>query len=1013
MPFWSSDRDPFAAVIVLRDVGRALSGLVEGGLVKEQTLFLENLKNTLEAVNKAMKEGLFPHDLQENITAIRKSLLDAEVEMVSSMGLNEDEVKNEDMKSVTSRFYMKITYYERFSKNIMKLREEVAMPLSGLHSGVTTMVPQNPSRSWETIKRSTAESTRYTEKILVHQIREWLRPAFHVQDIYQVRTDKIHSSNCDWFFSKKEYVDWSTKSMWKGTRILWISGIYGARRTQITARVIERLREDERTVACFTSRGTLSRGDIRSVVATLCWELLNQFPEDVRLLTEVFNRGCEPTETNIGDCLQRMCQKRHATIILDGLDEYLFGEKEAELCRLLVSLNSVCSVMVFSRKPTRIISSLKSEGASPLTINCEADFRKEIEETPARYTAKLRSSDEKTGQGVNPKMRAYEKNEEQAIYFPSSREDQSRVYAMLRDRASRTRLPAHVARQIIDQAGYWVKSTFETNAGEAKGDIPYLLSDPIDGASRFPVRKIITTCSHDQVWKEYPDKHGTYKGSDAYFDFIVLKYDGTASEVRFDLKDVNWVYNQLETLPVFHWLSNIRPGDRIGIAPKAIAPGWINCVEMVRIEIFTTFLLEENGRFKQGDIRLLGQSKNLGYVNYPRKLLLGPGLILSVPLIVSVLEKCIPPSRASSTAGDIVVFTLASVSVLAFLRLEGYAISPAVGRVKMILTNSIEMIQKLLRPGVRPGFRRLEWTCTCGESLYSDFEEKNPGSLDQLAARLKQHSGQSSQRGAPASTSQPKKAHTRQGTTVGYNMPGGSSSSSSNGQNSLANSVAGSSGLRTVQPPRLTALQLCIETGKYKLEMSELAHPNRAVTDGEIFAMIREQYERTRHSILPKWARFKKPNKAIFIQFFLGTKRIVSLVDGTLETPSFPPESEVRHNYDYNPCPMKVRPMDSRVFFHHFYAPKTEHPDVFWSERLPWKVGPALEPKDVGWGIHLEESPDRPLFAALMCLLLLLSGAVAGIYAWLMKDNATGVAIGAWLTAVQTLGITAVFFWWS
>ena len=110
---------------------------------------------------------------------------------------------------------------------------------------------------------------------------------------------------------------------------------------------------------------------------------------------------------------------------------------------------------------------------------------------------------------------------------------------------------------------------------------------------------------------------------------------------------------------------------------------------------------------------------------------------------------------------------------------------------------------------------------------------------------------------------------------------------------------------------------------------------------------------------------------------------------------------------------MKVRPMDSRVFFHHFYAPKTEHPDVFWSERLPWKVGPALEPKDVGWGIHLEESPDRPLFAALMCLLLLLSGAVAGIYAWLMKDNATGVAIGAWLTAVQTLGITAVFFWWS
>jgi hypothetical protein len=729
MPFWSSDRDPVAAVIVLRDVGGALSGLVEGGLVKEQTFFLENLKNTLEAVNKAMKEGLFPHDLQENITAIRKSLLDTEVEMVSSMGLNEDEVKNEDMKSVTSRFYMKITYYERFSKKIMKLREEVAMPLSGLHSGVTTMVPQNPPRSWETIQRSTAESTRYTEKILVHQIKEWLRPTSQAQDIYQVRTNKIHSSNCDWFFSKKEYVNWSTRSMWKGTRILWVSGIYGARRTQITARVIESLREDERTVACFTSRGTLSRGDIRSVVATLCWELLNQFPEDVRLLTEVFNRGCEPTETNIRDCLQRMCQKRHATIILDGLDEYLFGEKKAELCRLLVSLNSVCSVMVFSRKPTHIIPSLKSEDASPLTLNCEADFRKEIEETPARYTAKLKASDEKTRQGVNAKMRAYDKNKEQAIYFPSSREDQVRVYAMLRDRARRTRLPAHVARLIIDQAGYWVKSTFEINAGEAKRDIPYLLSDPIDGASRFPVRKVITTCSHDQVWKEYPDKHGTYKGSDSYFDFIVLKYDGAASEVRFDLKDVNGVHNQLETLPVFHWLSNIRPGDRIGIAPKAIAPGWIDFVEMVRIEIFSTFLLEDYDRFEQGDIRSLGQIKDLGYPRYSRKALLSLGPILAASMIVSsILDACFDPSRESSPEERVVMLrvvmsTLASVSILALLsfsaftsgpstlRPKGYAIRPAVGRVKMILTTSIKMMQKLLRPGVRPGFRRLEWTC--------------------------------------------------------------------------------------------------------------------------------------------------------------------------------------------------------------------------------------------------------------------------------------------------------------
>jgi hypothetical protein len=105
--------------------------------------------------------------------------------------------------------------------------------------------------------------------------------------------------------------------------------------------------------------------------------------------------------------------------------------------------------------------------------------------------------------------------------------------------------------------------------------------------------------------------------------------------------------------------------------------------------------------------------------------------------------------------------------------------------------------------------------------------------------------------------------------------------------------------------------------------------------------------------------------------------------------------------------------MDSRNFFHYFYAPRSHPPDVFWSARLPWKVGPALKPGETGWGIHIQESLNWSLFAALMCAFLLLSGTVAGIYAWKMEDAQTGVAIRAWLTSVQAMGITAVFFWWE
>lgn len=116
--------------------------------------------------------------------------------------------------------------------------------------------------------------------------------------------------------------------------------------------------------------------------------------------------------------------------------------------------------------------------------------------------------------------------------------------------------------------------------------------------------------------------------------------------------------------------------------------------------------------------------------------------------------------------------------------------------------------------------------------------------------------------------------------------------------------------------------------------------------------------------------------------------------------------------YRYAPCPIDEPPMDSRTFLHYFYSPASIHPDMIWSTRLPWKIGPRQGLMAQGWGIHLEEQPDWPLFAALMCFFLIINGLVAGIFAWKTGDNSTGVAIGTWLTAVQAMGTTALFFWW-
>ncbi|CAN9171282.1 unnamed protein product [Alternaria sp. RS040] len=940
MSFWSSERNPVAAATVLWDIGRALSKLEgEGELVKEQTIFLQKLKNTLEAVNKAMEEDPVPQDLQDNVAAIWKPLLETEVEMLSFMGLDEDLVKSENMESITSKYYMKTAYYQRFSSKITMLQNEVAIPLSNLHGSITTMFPQNLPRSWQTFKKWAVESKHYSDKRLVEQTKEWLRPVSSIEQKYQAYIDNISLSNCEWFFSNQQYIDWYNRLSKKVSPILWISGIHGVGRTQIAARVVQKLREDRRTVAyLFYGEKTLKELDTRSAIVTLCWELLNQFPEDVELLLEVYNQGGEPTETEIQTVFQRICRRRDAVILLDGLDECYKQEKKERqrFCQFLASSNGVCDVIIFSRELEDIKWHLSNCDSIPRISNCEADFWNEIEKIPTRCTAGSKSSEEKEKGVMDAEARSSEVRKEHDIHFPRSREDQYRLYAMLRHRICGSRLPTHIARRIIDEAEYWVKSTSQrgesliTNGVKTKKTVPYLLSDPINGARYCPVRNVIATCSHDKVWRTYPDQDGSYQSSSKYFDLVVRNPDGSISAldigkdsprstIRYRSPRIRWGVEHRKKLysKQQSWIRQINPGSRLGVVPKATT--WVDFAEIVRVEIFSTFILEEHGQHEalrsseqnreeilvrfwniRKQIRLLNHDpwdveRALLDAHYKKKKLhfngqdrdnvqsleeqnksLLPFTNKGFSYTQSKLRSPRRPLSVNPEDADQLRPTLVSTvpkhpNKKIILKHSNKPTSldrtdkDDRNRCSSTSTTFVRMIRELVRPKVRPGYKRLEWTCTCGEFLYGDFEEKTPGSLDQLAARLKQQSGQDSQHGAPASIPQLKKAHTRQANTVGYNMPGGSSSGS-NGQNNLASNVAGPSGLQTVKPSPPTALQLCIETGKYKLEMSELARPSPTVSDGELFAIIREKYESTRHSILPTWARFKKPNRATFVK---------------------------------------------------------------------------------------------------------------------------------------------------
>ena len=133
---------------------------------------------------------------------------------------------------------------------------------------------------------------------------------------------------------------------------------------------------------------------------------------------------------------------------------------------------------------------------------------------------------------------------------------------------------------------------------------------------------------------------------------------------------------------------------------------------------------------------------------------------------------------------------------------------------------------------------------------------------------------------------------------------------------------------------------------------------------------------------------------------------------------SIPSTDKVQNReYEYDPVPMDEPPMPPAIFLHYFSKVTAAHNQALWTTRFPHKLNESIffspKPLAEGWGIEIAEGPNWLLFSIVMFVALLLSGLAAGLYGQSMKDPATAVAIGSWLTAVQALGVAILFFWWT
>ena len=132
-----------------------------------------------------------------------------------------------------------------------------------------------------------------------------------------------------------------------------------------------------------------------------------------------------------------------------------------------------------------------------------------------------------------------------------------------------------------------------------------------------------------------------------------------------------------------------------------------------------------------------------------------------------------------------------------------------------------------------------------------------------------------------------------------------------------------------------------------------------------------------------------------------------------------PNELEAKiHKYTFIPVPMDpLPPIDPRTFNHYIHKPHAAEAVEKWVKRFPKLRDASLfyaqEQLAKGWGIEITEDRNWPLFLYANLTGLLLSGGVAALYASLKSDVQTAVAIGAWLSAVQTFAVTILFWRWT
>ncbi|KAK5164362.1 uncharacterized protein LTR77_010058 [Saxophila tyrrhenica] len=315
---------------------------------------------------------------------------------------------------------------------------------------------------------------------------------------------------------------------------------------------------------------------------------------------------------------------------------------------------------------------------------------------------------------------------------------------------------------------------------------------------------------------------------------------------------------------------------------------------------------------------------------------------------------------------------------------------------------------------------------SCGDLLYGDYLEGTPGSLRALAMELGGRiiCGPALQQIPTNSSGATTQLHSSPGPSfkLGPVSSCGTAPASTlpalparapviSPGNPIGNST-------TTAAPSKKWLEVCFPSGPDTFALAEI-NISEDKTDHSVFSEMSEKYYSVRKPahLLCRFA-YRKAIGGGTISF-----RKDQLAKSTGDPPTvsimqrscMPTIYDARdHSYSFDPMPMDEPSIDSRTFNHYFHKPHLCDKSRIWITRLPQLHGASFywstERLKKGWGLEIVEERNWMILACVNLIILLLSGGLAAISACVLHDNPTGVAIGTWLTTVQALAATTVFW---